>query len=971
MRKHTLVSTVAGLVSLAFSFHAALAQNRLPHAISSDSPRVTLAQTVLPKARLAADLGLAPGDKPLQSLSLRFSMTPAQTAALDRLLADQQNPASPRYHQWLTPEQFAARFGLNAADTAQVSAWLEAQGFKVTAFARGGTFLAFSGTVAQVNQAFGVTLHTVKINGEQHITNLTDPVLPAGLANVTLGVTGLNDIRLKPRVHERKVPATPNYNGGVQYGNLIAPGDFYTIYDLKPLLGAATPINGSGITIGVMGQVDIAGSDVSAFRSASGLPATNLPTTKTYGTDPGSPSNLCLSANPPDNCSPSIDDLYESTLDVEWAGATAPSSTILFVNGPDVFADAMTGAIDNDVAPVLTVSYGDCESGFGSTYIAQFNLLFKQANAQGQTVLGPGGDSGAADCDYETTFASQGLEVDFPASSPYVTGVGGTEFNENGGTYFSTSDGANAGSALSYIPEQPWNETFLTEGGTFFGLADGGSGGGGVSQVFSKPSWQQGTGVPADASRDVPDLSFTAAAYHDGYLVCVLGSCTNGFADAGGDFNVFGGTSVSTPAFAGIVALLEQKVSPAKGLGNINPNIYGLANSTYYSTVFHDVTSGTNAVPCDLSSPDCSAGFPNFFDVGTLTCPANSCSGENPYPAIGYLAGPGYDLTSGWGSLDVNNFVNDWLLAAPVGVSTSTLDASATVATTTTPNVTSGASVTITATVSSATSGVSTAPTGTVQLLVDNIASGSAVTLVNGSATLPAYASTGLASGQHTFAVSYSGDAVYAGSKGAVSINVTSASAADFTLTPASTTVTVASGGTATGITYTVTPVNGFTGDVNFSASTSSASLNATYSFTVTPVVISGTAAGTTVFTLEAFESANGEARRGLVRRGAGGTAHLLQKANPWTLAGSGVALAGLILFAVPRRRKHWSVLLLAVLSIGVLSVAGCTSGGGGNDNNGNINATAGTYPITVTATGTDAAGDVLTHSVSVSFVVQ
>ena len=194
-------------------------------------------------------------------------------------------------------------------------------------------------------------------------------------------------------------------------------------------------INGQGISIAVAGQTDIALADVTAFRNAAGL-STNLPTVQLAGTDPGTSTN----------------DVPEAMIDVEWAGAIAPSASIIYVNGKDVFLNSVTQAIDNNVAPIVTVSYGDCESGFGTSYIAQFNALFKQANAQGQTMLGPGGDSGAADCDYNTTYATNGLAVDFPASSPYVTGVGGTEFNEGGGTYWSTTNGS-GGTALSYIPE--------------------------------------------------------------------------------------------------------------------------------------------------------------------------------------------------------------------------------------------------------------------------------------------------------------------------------------------------------------------------------------------------------------------------------------------------------------------------------------------------------------------------------------
>lgn len=954
MRMRTLLTTVAGLfvLSMSSSFQAN-AQSRIPQGISSTAARVSLSNTVLPKARLATDVGPADPGKTLESLSVRFNMTAAQTAALDKLLADQQNPASPRYHQWLTPEQFAADFGLSPQDIATVSNWLQAQGLTVAGVARSRTFITFSGTVATVNHAFGVTLHNVTADGEQHISNLTDPILPASIANVVTGVTGLNDFRLKPRIHQRSVPVKPAYNGGANDGNLMAPGDFYTIYDIKPLLSASTPVNGSGITIAVAGQTDISLTDVKAFRTAAALSTSNLPTVKLYGTDPGTRTS----------------DIGEAMLDVEWSGATAPGANILYVNGSDIYADSVTQAIDNDLAPIVTVSYGDCEAGWGATYIAQYNALFKQANAQGQTVLGPSGDSGGADCDYQVTYAQNGLAVDFPASSPYATGVGATEFNEGGGTYWTATDGANAGTALSYIPEQPWNETYLVDStGALFGLLYGGSGGGGVSQVFSKPAWQVGTGVPADSSRDVPDVSFNGAADHDGYLVCSQNSCANGFAGAITNNTIYGGTSVSTPAFAGILALLEQKLA-SKGLGNINPTIYGLANSTYASSVFHDTTSGTNAVPCSSGTTDCSPGYANFYSAGSLACPANSCSGNIAFPSIGYSAGVGYDLTTGWGSMDINNMVNDWLLVTPTGVGTiSLLNPSSTVAATVNSTVTTAGTVTVTTTVASGTAALATVPSGTVQLLVDNVAIGSTVALVNGSASFPAYAATNLVAGVHVFSVSYSGDANYAGSKGAVQVDVTSTTASDFTISPVNTTVTVASGSTANGVTFTVTPVNGFAGNVNFTASTTSTTLNATYAFSVDPVVISSSTAGTTVLTLQAFVS-NAKGFTGRV----GTTASLSTPTDSarWKLAGSGVALAGLILISLPRRRRRaWSALLIALISVGILATAGC-SGASGTNTSTITNTSTGTYTVTVSAQGTNAAGATITHNSTVTFVVQ
>lgn len=993
MLKRNLFKTAAGMLSMLLAVAVpASAQNRLPQVIPAGSARVSVAHTVNRRVQLSTDLGAANANQTL-SLSLRFSLTPAQTLALQQLLENQQNPASPQYHHWLTPQQFGSEFGLSTADLATISNWLQSQGFTVTGVANGRTFITFSGTVAQAENAFGTSIHSLRYNGEQHISNLTDPTLPAAIAAVTTGITGLNDFRVEPRTHRRTITASPNlatakYDGAAAgYGNLLAPGDFYTIYDENKLLtpSTGTAINGTGVTIGVMGQVNVYASDIANFRTASGLSTTNVPTQVSEGTTPAAPTAAeCNASGAPTSC----DDLYESSLDLEWSGASAPGASILFVTGADIFANAMTQAIDQNLAPILTVSYGDCEADFnyGSVTTQSLNTLFMQANAQGQTILGPGGDAGAADCDGDETLATQGLAVDFPASSPYVTGVGGTQFADAGGTYWNTTDGANGGSAIGYIPEQPWNEFFQVEPGTgtIFGLNDGG-GGGGVSSLFSKPYWQVGSGVPADAARDVPDVAYAAAANHDGYLYCVFGSCTNGgysFTDAGVTYyEVAGGTSFSTPIFAGTLALVEQKTGGK--LGNANPTIYGLANSTYLDTVFHDKTSGgNNAAPCTEGTPSCNPGFPNFYAAGSLACPANSCGGTIDFPAIGYVAGSGYvyDNATGWGSVDVANLVNDWSLATPISTTTtSSNNASNVTVTTTTSSISAGAAISVTAKVASAVSTVSTTPTGTVTLLVDGVVEGSPVALSGGTATLTYTTPATIASGTHTVSASYSGDTVYAGSIGATSVDVTAANggAQDFSLTPATTNLSVALGGTTAPITYTVSSINGFSGAVTFSASTTDSTLNndAAVSFSIDPVSVTASMPGTTAFTLYAYYNANtGLFKSGKVKRlSASGTAHNTPLPNPWALAGSGVAVAGLLLFGLPRkRRSRWSALLVAVFTVALLSVAGCSGAAGtpGADD-GNINVPAGTYPVTITATGTTTSGVSISHSASITLTVQ
>lgn len=916
MRTRLLPLLAAALSALSV---CASAQNRLPKTIAGDESRLAIADSVNPRARSATDLGATPDETPIQSVSLRFNLTAAQNTALDTLLNDQQDPASARYHQWLSPEQYANQFGLSAADLASVTRYLQSQGLTVTAVARSHSFVTVSGSAAQIDRAFDIILHNVAADGEQHMANLTEPSLPASIAGVVRGITGLNDFRLKPHVRARQV-LDPRFTSATSGNHFIAPGDFYTIYDLNPLL--STPIDGSGITIAVMGQTDISLTDIAAFRSASGL-SVNPPTIKVYAPDPGVSKNTA--------------DIDEASLDIEWSGAAAPAATILYVNSTDVISGSLTQAVDNNLAPIITISYGNCEPNFGSSNVAIFNQLFRQANVQGQTILGPAGDSGATDCDYQLTSAVGGLAVDYPASSPYVTGVGGSMFNEGSGTYFNATNGQYSGSATSYIPEAVWNES-----ATLGALA---ATGGGPSVFFTKPLYQIGLGVPNDFSRDVPDLALNSAAGHDGYLICARGSCTNGFRSATGFLDVIGGTSASTPSFAGILALVEQKIG--NRVGNANPVLYGLANSRYYTAVFHDVTTGTNASPCTAGSTDCPTGG-----------------------AIGYAAGSGFDLATGWGSVDAFNLVNDWLLVTPAGITSAIgqILSSVTVSSSSL-SVAAGNSVSLSATARSATSGVTTTPTGTVQLLVDNVPQGSSVALSGGAATLT-LSTMGLASGSHKVSVAYSGDSIYASSKGTVVEDIISASASDFSLTPASPSVTVSSGKTSGGITLTITPVNGFVGSVNFAVSTASTALanSATTSFTVNPVVISGSTAGTTVLTLSAF-----------VTQGVKGTGFArpitLARQTPardWRLAGSGIAMAGLLFLLIPSGRRRWTSLAVAVLSMGLLAGTGC--GKGGTPSTPPLvttNTPAGVYTVTITSTGKNAAGVALSHNSTLTVTVQ
>jgi subtilase family serine protease len=412
------------------------------------------------------------------------------------LLAAQQNPTSPSFHQWLTPAQYADRFGISQADVNQVSAWLQAQGFSVVETPPSRTWIVLSGTAAQVESALHTEIHNYAANGKAFFANSSEPSVPAALANITLGFRGLSNYPIEPRAIRKIEGGTdqPNFTSSISGTHFVAPDDFATIYDVKSLYAGTPAIDGTGQRIAIVGQSNIVLADVAAFRTASGL-SPNVPTLVLV---PGSTDPGVLSIT---------GDEQESSIDVEWAGAVARNASILFVyansNTGGVF-DAMQYAIGNNLAPVISISYGSCEPVNSSSEINALVALAQQANALGITIAASSGDGGATDCDgfFHDYPAQNGLNVDVPASLPYVTGVGGSEFSEGNGAYWNTANNVNNGSALSYIPEMAWDDSSSANG-----LA---AGGGGASTVFGKPVWQTGTGVPADGVRDVPDISLNA-----------------------------------------------------------------------------------------------------------------------------------------------------------------------------------------------------------------------------------------------------------------------------------------------------------------------------------------------------------------------------------------------------------------------------------------------------------------------------
>jgi len=764
------------------------APNRIAKIDSSSV--VSLKGSVPAKAQQEYDRGLADPAMQLGYVTMIMQPSRAQQADLEQLLQQQQDPASPNYHKWLTPEQYANRYGLSSSDVGIVSAWLRSQGFEVVQVARGHDWIAFSGAAALVENTFHTQLHYFDIDGERHFANAKEISIPEALDGIVAGFLGFNDFSLKPMGSAKLAigdffPSIAHPFYDLSGSNFLAPDDLATIYDVTPLYNSK--IDGTGMKMVVVGQTDIDPTDINQFRSAFNLPAINLQQVLVGSSDPGTTA-----------------DLTEADLDLEWSSAVARNATIIYVRAATsiggVFESAVH-AIDNNLAPVISMSYGACEAL--NAPLASVESELQKANTEGITFIASSGDTGAAGCESNSAaVASQGLAVDYPASSQYVTGVGGNEFSgdvSNQSQYWNPTNNTNGESAVSYIPEMGWNDSDQTGTGPVLSTTLAGSGGGASSCGtapsnsctggfgFPKPSWQAGTGVPKDGVRDVPDLSMAASANHDGYIICTtqtgVHTCASG---VGSRPFIVGGTSASAPVFAGIVTLLNQFVGGA-GLGNINTRLYQLAQTTT-NNVFHDVTAGNNKVPCKQ---------------GTRNCPASA-----PFE-FGYSATAGYDQVTGLGSVDATNLICQW--AAGKSCSNITITV---VPTQVTPGSTTP--VTLTATV---TAGLgSGTPTGTVTFLNGSSQlGGSPVALIGGTATL-SYNVASLSPGIYPITATYSGDSTFAAATSA-GVNLTVGSTTTTTMSFSPTSLNAGSSGPVI-FSATVAPTSGTgtpTGTVSFS----------------------------------------------------------------------------------------------------------------------------------------------------------
>jgi uncharacterized protein (TIGR03437 family) len=560
------------------------------------SRMVRLTDYVHPSARVENDLGPADPSLEISYATVHLKASSYQHAALEKLLVEQQDPSSANYHRWLSPEEYGDRFGLSLADIGRVRDWLEAQGLKVHDVARGRRWITFSGSAVTVGRSFRTEFHRYLTDGAVHFANATAPSVPEALAEVVAGIEGLNDFDAV-RVGEPPRSPRPDYTNSAG-SHYLSPDDIATIYDLNPLYAAG--FDGSGQSIAIVGTASIDLAPVRNYRTTFKLPARD-PKMMLVGTDPG-PS----------------DTSDEAYLDLELCSGVARNANLIYVYARSS-ATAAQYAVDQRVAPVITESYGTCEPASTTTLRA----VAQQANAEGITWLASTGDVGAAGCERQSRLqqASKGLAVQSPSSIPEVTAVGGTEFDEGDGTYWNRTNSNNK-SVLSYIPERAWNDSVQDHNLV--------SSTGGASIFYSKPWWQSGPGVPNDGVRDVPDVSMSASASHDAYLI---------YSPRGSGLYAQGGTSAATPVFASVVAILNQYliskgVLSQPGLGNINPTLYRLAQTA--PQVFHDVVNGDNIVPCVQSTPDCVDGW------------------------LGYAAGPGYDMATGLGSVDVYNLATNW-----------------------------------------------------------------------------------------------------------------------------------------------------------------------------------------------------------------------------------------------------------------------------------------------------------------------
>jgi hypothetical protein len=796
-----------------------IAQAMIAGAID-EAKLVTLHGNVHPLAQARYDLGTVPDSLAAERILLLLNRPVERQTALQQFMKDVHTRGSASYHQWLTPQQFGERFGPADSDVQLAVGWLKSHGFKVARVTKSKGLIEFSGTAGQLRQALHTQIHQYNIHGETHYANANEISIPAALAPLVRGISPLNNFRAQPQLQvlgrasyspttKKTTPEWTLPNGNTNF-YAVAPEDFVTQYDLAPLYQAG--VNGTGQTIGIINESNIDISLVSAYQQLFGLPS-NPTQVVIDGDDPG--------LNGAD---------VEAYLDVEVSGAVAPNATVnLYISNGSDFQDPVAlsalRAIEDNQASVLSMSFGACEYFEGNSGNQLWSELWEEAAAQGQTVFVSSGDSGSAGCDPANLFpASFGLAVNGMASTPWNVAVGGTDFYysdyatgaASAATLWNQTNDSNLGSLKVPLPEQVWNDYFGLDAVDLYPGNNGAiAAGGGASSCavqssntctsgYAKPSWQTGTGVPADGVRDVPDVSLFASngANMSAFAICPFqGECAPG-SDNTAEIYLVGGTSASSPAMAGIMALIDQKYGRQ---GQANFTIYPLSQQK--PSAFHDVTLGNNNVNCTQGSPHCSL----------------DSNGDGFYTLQEYSAAMGYDLASGLGSLDANVLVSNWNSVTFLPTAT-TLHLSA-------ASIPHGTPITVTTTVAPASgSGV---PTGGVAILTTSPLPDS-----QGQTSISLSGGTGSQSvdffpgGSYQVTAQYGGDGVYGGSTSTpVALKVTPENAnINFQVINGQTQTPITTGGT---LSYT-TPFTLNIEPIGVSAPTGMANGNATGTATFT-----------------------------------------------------------------------------------------------------------------------------------------
>ncbi len=937
---------------------AAIAQQpqpRLTRALEQ-SPRAVLAHSRSPRVSTAADLGPVPSDMPAPGISLVFRRSASQEAALQQLLSQLQTPGSPQFHRWLTPESFAARFGVADADIEATEKWLTSEGFHVDSVARSRDRITFSGTAAQVQRAFGAELHHYRVEGSVHIAPASDLTLPAELGAITAAVLHLSDFRPRP-AWKTAGSASPAYTEGSTGAHYLLPPDVAAMYDFVP-----ANIGGNAKSIIGTTQVAIVGQSYVKTQLGASV-VTNF---SGYATPFGPGATVATPILVPGSgvAAVSFGDEGESELDLEYvntAGATYNPFFVYVGDSPNysVF-DSLGYAIEEDLAPVISISYSICEPLLTSTELDHWNALFEQASAQGQTIVASSGDSGSTACTYEPTTSAltvterQSPAVGFPASSPNVTAVGGTQmpagsFAAGSTQYWSPSGySINPESLLSYVPEVAWNEGSVARGIV--------AGGGGASSYFPRPAWQAAfPGMPAGSYRLLPDVALQSSVSDPGYVLCTddptlvaeagqTASCTNGLVDNNGKLTIAGGTSFAAPIFAGMIALLNT-AERATGQGNINPQLYSLAATpATYAAAFHDVTSGT--ISCVAGASDCTTASQGDYATGT-----------------------GYDEATGLGSVDFNALLAAW----PQAGTTTLLPTETLVLTPLSDPFAGGETVSLQIQVGPYffTDGLPL-PTGSVSVAVDHAIVDSSLPFSSSTAGVSTvYASYSLVipatPGYHLITVAYAGDAQHAPSSATYPILVGSIVASgSFSLSVGNMAIPNGSTGKTQ---VTVTPSGGYGGEVLWSlALTGGSSTPLSGCYGIEPLVVNNISTATLTIGVGAACNAS-PTSRGRLQLGAP------RKAQSTLPAGS--VYAGLLLCGcLAARRRRGRSMLLFVLALGA-TVAGPVACGGGGSSGGSTAGTSssthsGSTPAsyTMTLTGKDSVSGTITSSGSFTLTV-